>query len=133
MLVAPAALTATGNDELFTVGHIVHNAAGLGVTDERTAGDTDVQTLAVLAGAALALTVHAIACDIFALVSKVHQRGHIIINNKDNIAASAAVAAIGAACCDILLTVERDCAVAAVARLNGDPCLINKRSHSVPP
>ena len=46
--------------------------------------------LPVLAVAALALTVHAVAGSVLALISEVHQCGHIIVNNKNNVAAAPA-------------------------------------------
>ena len=133
MLVAPAALAAACGDEGLAVGHVVHYAAGLGVAHERTAGNADIKALAVLARAALALTVRARSGDVFTLVSEVHQRGHIVIDNENDISALAAVAAVGTACRDVFLAVERDGSVAAVSGLYRYPCLVNKRGSHISP
>ena len=128
MLVAPAATATLTQHKGGVVGHILDDLAALGVAHQRAAGDADGQALAVLAGLAAALSVHAVACHIFALVAKVHQRGHIVVHLQDDGAAVAAVAAIGAAGGDVLLPMERHRAVAAVAGPHGDPRLINKTS-----
>ena len=125
--IAPAAAPAFCGDPVFTGGHIVHDRAGLGIAHYRAAGDFDIQRLPVLAVAALALTVHAVAGRVLALISEVHQCGHIIVNNKNNVAAAPAVATVGAAGGDVLLAVERDRAVSALAGVDTDARLINKR------
>ena len=133
MLVAPAALAAARGDEGLAVGHVVHYAAGLGIAYERAARNADIQAFAVLAGAALALTVRARSRDVLALISEVHQRGHVVVDNENDIAALAAVAAVGTARSDILLAVERDGAVAAVSGLYRYLCFINKRGSHISP
>ena len=105
----------------------MHYCAGLGIAHYRAAGDLDIQRLPVLAVAAFALTVHAVAGRVLALISEVHQCGHIIVNNKNNVSAAPAVATVGAACRDVLLAVERDRAVSALAGVDADARLINKR------
>ena len=105
----------------------MHDRAGLGIAHYRAAGDLDIQRLSVLAVAALALTVHTVAGSVLALISEVHQRGHIIVNNKNNVAAAPAVASVGTAGRNILLAVKRYCAVPALAGVDADARLINKR------
>ena len=132
MLVAPAAPAALAQHIGGIVGHVLDDLAALGVAHQRAPGHTDGQALAVLAGLAAALTVHAVAGHIFALVAEVHQRGHVVVHLQDDGAAVAAVAAVGAAGGDVLLPMERHRAVAAIAGPNGDPRLINKTScHGV--
>ena len=127
MHIAPAAAAAFCGDPVFTGGHIVHDRAGLGIAHYRAAGDFDIQRLPVLAVAALALTVHAVAGRVLALISEVHQCGHIIVNNKNNVAAAPAIAPVGAAGGDVLLAMKRNCAVPALAGVDTDARLINKR------
>ena len=111
----------------------MHYAAGLGVAHEGAARNADIQTVAVLTRTALALTVRAVSGDVLALVSEVHQCGHVIVNNENDIAAATAVAAVGAACRNVLFAMECDRTVAAVAGLYRDPCFINKRGSHISP
>ena len=85
-----------------------------------------IRSLAVLAGLAAALAVHAVGRHIFALVAEVHQGGHVVVHLQDDGAAVAAVAAVGAAGGHVFLPVEGHRAVAAVAGPDGDPRFINK-------
>ena len=91
----------------------------------------DPEIIAVAAGLHAALTVHSVRRDIFALIAEVHQRGHIIVRDEDDISASAAVSAIRASRGNILLSVERNNAVAALAGDNGYCGLINKHGHGI--
>ena len=130
VLVAPAAAPAARGHERLARGHVVHDRAAVRVAQQRAARHADVQALAHTAGAALALTVGTVAGHIFALVAKVHERGHVVVHFKDDVAAAPAVAAVRAAGGHIFLAVEGHCAVAAVARAHGDGHFINKwRSH----
>ncbi len=133
MLVAPAALAAASRNKVLAVRHVVHYAAGLGIAHEGAARNADIQTVAVLTRAALALTVRAVSGNVLALVSEVHQRGHVIVNDENDIAAAAAVAAVGTAGRNILFAMERDRAVAAVAGLYRYSCFINKRGSHISP
>ena len=53
--------------------------------------------------------------DVLALISEVHQRGHVVVDNENDIAALAAVAAVGSAVGNAFIAHERNRAVAAVA------------------
>ena len=125
--VAPAALAAAAEDERLGVGHVLDDLVRLRVAHDGAAGDADREILALLAELARALTIHAGLSDVFALVAEVHQRRHIVVDHKDDVAAVAAVAAIGTARGDILFAVERHRAVAALAGAAEDACLIDKR------
>ena len=134
VLVAPAAPAAARDGIVFAVGHIVHDAAGLGIAYQCAAGHADIKAVPVPAGAALALTVGAVSGNVLALVPEVHQGGHIVVNDKNDVAALAAVASVGAAGRDVFLAVEGDCAVAAVAGSDAYSCFIHKRGcHSLVP
>ena len=125
--VAPAALAAAAEDERLGVGHVLDDLVRLCVAHDGAAGDADREILALLAELARALTVHAVVGDVFALVAEVHQRRHIVVDHKDNVAAVAAVSTVGTARGDILFAVERHRAVAALAGAAEDACLIDKR------
>ena len=126
MDVAPAAAAAFCGDPILAGGHIVHDRAAFGVSDDRAARHLDDERIAVAAVAALALSRHAVGRDVFALVAKIHQRGHVVVHGKDHAAAAAAVAAVRAARRDVFLAVESHGAVAAVSRADRDPRFINK-------
>jgi len=132
MLVAPAAAAALAQHIGRVVGHVLDDLAAFGVPHQRAPGHADGQALAVLAGLAAALAVHAVAGHVFALVAEVHQRGHVVVHLQDDGAAVAAVAAVRAAGGDVFLPVEGHRAVAAAAGPHGDPGLINETScHGV--
>jgi hypothetical protein len=128
MLVAPAAAAAFAEHERFIGAHIRDNLVGLGVADQRAAGNLDYEILAVLAGTAGTLAVTPGRCGILALITEVHQSGHMVIDLQDNGTALAAIAAVGTAVGDVLFAVERHNTVAAVTGLDGDAGLIDKRS-----
>jgi hypothetical protein len=130
VLVAPAAAPAARGHERLARGHVVHDRAAVRVAQQGAARHADVQALAHAAGAALALTVGAVGGYIFSLVAKIHERGHVVVHFKDDVAAAPAVAAVRAAGSHVFLAVKGHCAVAAVACAHGDGHFINKwRSH----
>ena len=131
MLVAPAALTALCDNIRLVAGNILNYCTGLLVADNGTAGNSYDKILAVLAGLEMALTVNAVGCHIFTLIAEVHKGGHIIVGNEDNVAASAAVTAVGTARSDILLAMESDGAVAALTGNEGNCCFIYKHLHDL--
>ena len=126
VLVAPAAPAALAEDEVLGIGHVLDNFVGLSVSHYGAPGHADDEIFAVLAPAAGALAVLAVGSYIFPLIAKIHQGGEIVVHPKDDAAAVAAVAAVGAALGDILLPVKGHGAVAAVAGLHGDFYLIDK-------
>ena len=125
--VAPTALSAAAENERLGIGHILDDLVALRVAHNGAARHADGEILALLAELAPALTIHAGLSDVFALVAEVHQRGHIVVDDEDDIAAVAAVAAVGTARGDILFAVERHRAVTALTRAAEDACLIDKR------
>ena len=132
-LVAPAAVAAPAQDKGLVVGHIPDDLLSLGVTNDGTTGDLDDEGCAVLAGAVLACAVAAVFGHVLALVAEVHQGGHAGVGLDDDVAAPAAVAAVGTAVGDILFPVEGHCAVAAGTGTDQDAGGINKLvSHMVP-
>ena len=121
VLVAPAAVAPPGQHEAVGLGHVADDLLRLRVPHHRAPGHLDDQVRPVLAGAALALAVHAVFRHVLALVPEVHQGGL-----QDHAAPPAAVAAVGAAGGHVLLPVEGHRAVAAVARLDCDAGGIHK-------
>ena len=105
----------------------MHDGAGLRVPDDGTPGHLDIQGLPVLAVAALALAVGAVARHVFAFIPKVHQRGHIIIHSENHVAAATAVAPVRAAGRHVLLSVEGHRPIPALAGVDADAGLIDKR------
>ena len=129
--VAPAAVAALCGDKRFAVGHIRHNRAALGLTDYSAPGHFDYQILAPSAVFAPAGAVFTVGGGVFSLVAEVGERREVVVHLKDYVAASAAVAAVGAARSDIFLSAEAHGAVAAVARLYLDFCNIYKHDFSL--
>ena len=136
MLVAPAAPTALAQDEGLGLGlgHITDDLLGLRVPDNGTTGDTKGEIGAVAAGAALAAAVHAVGRHILALITEIHQGGHVVVDDYHHIAALTAVASVRAAGGHIFFPVEGNHAVAAVAGADSNTGGIYKRCcHSGPP
>ena len=132
MLVAPTAAAALAQHIGLVVGHVLDDLVGLGVAHQRAPGHADGETLAVLAGLAAALTVHAVIGHILALVAEIHQGGHVVVHLQNNGAAVAAVTAVGTAGGNVFFPVKGHRAVAAVAGAAGDPGLVDKAvCHSV--
>ena len=117
-LVAPAAASAAAGDEVAAGAHVVHDGAGVRVADDRSGRDAQHNALAVLARAALGAAGSAVAGGELALVAEVHQRVHVRVGAEDDVAAAPAVAAVRASGRDVLLAVEGDGAVAALAGLD---------------
>ena len=118
--VAPAALAAAAEDEGLVSGHVLDDLVCLRVPDQCAPGNPDGEGFAVLAAFALALAVHAGLGRIFALVAEVHEGGEVVVHLQDDVAAAAAVAAVGAPGGDVFLPVEGHHAVAPVPGADGD-------------
>ena len=120
VLVAPAAVAPPGQHKGLGRGHVADDLIGVGVPYHGAQGHLDDQILPILAGAALALAVHAVARSVFALVAEVHQGGHMAVHLEEDVSSPASVAAVGPAGGHVLLPVEGHGPVAAVAGLDGD-------------
>ena len=129
MLVAPTAVSALRDHKGLVVRHVVQDGACGLVADERAARNTQRQALAVLAGGAVALAVHAVAGNIFPFIAEVHQCGHVVVHDDNDIAAAPAVAAIRAAGRHKFFSVERHGPIAAPAGDNSDRGFVNKGSR----
>ena len=124
--VAPAALAAAAEDEGLVSGHVLDDLVCLRVPDQGAPGNPDGEGFAVLAAFALALAVHAGLGRIFALVAEVHEGGEVVVHLQDDVAAAAAVAAVGSPGGDVFLPVEGDAPVPAVPGPHRDPCFVDE-------
>ena len=107
---------------------------GRRVAHKSPAGNFDIQGLSVFAIAALVHSVGAVSGNVFAFIAKVHQRRHIVIHNKDNVAAFSAIPAIRAAGRHIFFPMKRNRSIAAFSGVYADARFINKGlCHNLPP
>ena len=113
VLVAPAPPAPPAQDEPVGLGHVLNDLLGFGVPDNCAPGDTDDQVLPVPAGTPLARAVGPAARRVCALVAKIHQGGHMVVDLHHDVAAPAAVA-------PVFLPVEGHHAVAPVPGADGD-------------
>ena len=104
----------------------MHQAAGLRIPDQGASRNPNLQIGSVLSRAAFALAVRAVGGSVFSLITEVHQGRHIIIRDKDNASATAAVSSVRTAGRDVFFSVERDRTVSALSGVQVDSCFINK-------
>ena len=135
MAVAPAAAAALGNDDRLAAGKVCHHQPGVGLFQHCAAGHADDKIVTVGTGLALGTAIFAVLGGVLAFVAEVHQGGKVIVRHKDNIAAAAAVTAVGAALGNKFFAVEGHNTVAALAGAHPDGGGINKiaGSHSLLP
>ena len=114
MAVAPAAAASLCQHYRLQGGHIRHDASGIGVLDDSAQRHLDDDVLAVPSEAVLAGAGLTIFCGILGLVLEVDEGGEVLVHLEHHIAALAAVTAIGAAGCHILLPVEMHRTIAAL-------------------
>ena len=126
MPVAPAALAAFGGHKALCFAHIRHNGAAVCFFDYCAAGNFDFKVGSVFAVLFVSLSGQAVLCCIFSFVSEIRKRCKIVVNDENNVAALAAVAAVRAAGGNIFFTVKRNCARAAVAGFDLNFCYIYK-------
>jgi hypothetical protein len=120
------ALTALSDNLRLICGHISHDPACIGIAYESSSRHFYYKRRSALSGHISACAVLTAFSDILALISEIYQSREIIVDLKYDISASAAVSAIGTAGSDILFTVERHGAVAAIACLDLYFRLINE-------
>ena len=120
MLVAPAAFAAFCNNVGFFIGNIRKNSSGGSFADKGSHGNFYYKIRSGFSGHVAAGTVFAVFCNITFSVFKIDKAGDVGIADKNNVAAFAAVTAVGTAGIDVLFAVKSNCAVAAVAGLDSD-------------
>src|SRR5262249_43137031 len=129
-LVAAAALAALGRDPPEAgLDEVGKHVAGLGILDDGAGRDLDRQVLAILAGRGLAAPLPALPGAEHFLGLEVEQRPLVRVDQENDAAALAAVAAVRAALRDVLLAPKRNRAGAAVAGLDADGRTIRECAH----
>ena len=117
MLVAPAASSAVREHERLASAHVLDEAPRFGVAYDGAVGDGDYQVGRVRAVEFLRAAVAAVLRDEFFARAEIEERVFALVDDENDVAAVAAVAARRPAVRYVLLAVERDAPVAAVARL----------------
>ena len=129
--IAPAAPAALGNNKILTGGHIHNDLIGFRIPDHCSSGNLNNQRLSTLSAHIPALSVHACLSGILALVTKIQQRGQIVIDTQNHTAAVTAVAAVRTTGGNIFLPMEGHGTIAAPTTANRNSNLIYK--HRIPP
>ena len=114
MRIPPAALAALCDDVRLVVGDIRENAVGAFLLDEGAHRHADNQILGVFAAATSASAVLSARRGVLALIAEIGERAEVGIGKKYNVAALAAVAAVGTARGNVFFTVKRNSTVAAL-------------------
>ena len=131
MPVAPAAFAAFCGDKRLVRGHIRHHNTAFTLADNRAARHTNHKVLPFFAVAARTAAVLPVFGFVFAFIAEIRKGRKIVVHLKHDVAAAPTVAAVRSAGRDIFFTVERNRAVAAVARFNLNFCNIYKHSLSL--
>jgi hypothetical protein len=131
VLVAASAASAFGDDDgLVGVGEVVDELAGLVIVEESADGDLEDSVFPGLAGAVGAEAVAAALSFVLGVETEVNQSVVTERGGHEDVAAVAAVASGGAALGNKFFAAEGHAAVATVAGLDPDSCLINKHAIS---
>ena len=117
---ATAAAAARDHDPCAGVREIGDRHLAAGVVDLRAERHVDDRVLAVPAGLAAALAVHAALAAQVPAEAERREVAHVRVGEQHDVAAVAAVAAVGPALRHELLAPERHAAVAAASRLDHD-------------
>ena len=132
MAVTPAALAALCDDKRLLIGQIRNDSARICLLDDRTDRHFYNCILPLFACTACPAAILTVLRLIFAFIFKIRQSGQIRVGDKYNISASAAVAAVRTAVCNIFFTVKCGGTVASVARLYRNSRSIYKHSFTFP-
>src|SRR2546429_48183 len=125
----PTPRTADGEDPLAGRGQVPEALAGVAVGDDGAEGDPEDEITAARAVTVRPLAVLAALGVVVALVVVVEERGQRGIGFEPDAAAVAAVAAVGAAAGNVLLTAEADTAGAPIAALDENIDLVDEHTH----
>ena len=132
MLVAHAAGPALGDDEpLIGLTDVGDDLAGVMIGDNGAQGHRDDAISAISAVHLLAHAVAAVLGPVVRVVGEVEQGVDGGVANEDDIAALAAIAAIGSALGDVLLAAHADGPVASLAGADEDCGAIEKQHGGV--
>ena len=132
MPVTPAAAPAFAEDEILVGGHILDDFAALGIAHQRSGRHGNHRVLARRAVHLARLAIAAVFGNELALIAEGEQRVGALVDTQDDIAAPAAVAAVGSARGNIFFAAEGHGTVAAVPRLDIDFYMIDKHILSFP-
>ncbi|MPM82894.1 hypothetical protein SDC9_129956 [bioreactor metagenome] len=130
MGVAPAPLASLSDNKRLVVRHIGYNAAGVLIPNESPSRHPYRKALSVFPEALFRAAVLSVWRRIFPFIAKIQQGGKVVVDYKNDISSFAAVAAVGPACRNILLTVERNRSVPSGSRLYKYFRIINKHNIS---
>ena len=114
-------------DDLWLVcGHIRHNSACFCITHYSSARNFYNKRRSALARAIARTAVLALLCGILSLIAEIYKGRKIVVHLKDNVSASAAVAAVRTARSHIFFTVKGNSSVTAIACFDLNFRLIDK-------
>ncbi len=128
--VAPTPPAAGGDEEPVARGHEVAEHMAVAVLHHRPFGHRHVDVDAVGAVLALPLTVHTVGGPPEGMVTKPKERRHVVVRQQPDIAAIAAVTAIGAAFGHVRFTAKRHRARATVPGLGMNLRFIDEPGHA---
>ena len=130
MLVSASAASAAGDDEFFAEdGEVVDDLAGGLIDDDGADGDGDFDGIAIAAGFVATFAVSAAFGLMLRVKTEVKEGVVVGAGDKDDVAATAAITAGGAAFGHEFLAAEGHTAVAAVAGLYIDSNFVNKHGY----
>ena len=127
--VPPTAPPAGRRQPAVSARHQVGEHLAVELLDHRALGDGDGRGLAVPPVAAFARPVTAVAGPAVRVVAEGEERGDVAVGDKPDVAALAAVTAVGATLRDVRLPPERHRAGAPVARLHVELGLVDEPRH----
>ena len=132
MRVAPAPFSAARNDKRFGGGQILDYSAGLFFAYNGSCGYGYENILAVFSVEFAVLTVGAVFRREFSALFEFYKRVFAGVDDKNDISAASAVAAVRSALCDIFFPSEGNAAVPSPAGFDVYIDLIHKHSGSPP-
>jgi hypothetical protein len=131
MLISSSAASALGGDDAFIrPAEVMHQRAGLVVIDHRAHRHLQNRIHAFPATAIGSFAVPSALRLVLRIEAKVNQRIMPLARLHDDVASASAIAAGRTAPRNKLLPPEGNASIAAIPRLDANPGLINKHSHT---
>ena len=125
----PAPPAGRGQEPVAVAAQVGEDGVAVELVHDRPLGHVDLQVLAPPAVQVLALAVGAAGGAAVGVVAEGEERGHVAVGDEPDVAALAAVAAVGAAVDDRTLPPEADAARPAVAPADVEPALVDEGGH----
>jgi hypothetical protein len=122
-----AAAAARDEQHVAVVDHLADKLSGALVVNLRSAGDLDIAVTSRAPVTLFAAPVLAALGALMRFVIKIEERGLILAGHEIDVAAAAAVAAVGPAFVHVFFAAKRTTSVAAVAGVHVSANPINKR------